>query len=890
MLADLRTDADLARRDRTLLDRLDEANYAKSRITDEDAAHSGDRPYIYGLACVKLYGAAFRDDGIDIDRLEPAAAAALIRKRTIWPQIVFALDDWYQFDPVDERAGRLLEIANFVDEDAVRKHIRAAIGRKDRALLLQIADGPEADSLSPQTALLLAAGLESPKDTNDSARVAERALRRFPGDFWLNDLAGLYFQYADPPRTLEAVGAFQSALAVRPDIDMVLTNLSLTWAALGERDRALEVLSRAMRGRSLYFMNRESQIDLLLEKADWAGAEAAGCAGLRDAPQSCPARSKLVGVLSQLGRAEEAGRVMDEALALPRRTLIDSRCLGIALSNLNRDREAVSHFREIVKAAAGNGEFLSMLGMALIKSGQTEEGMTDLQKGVERSPRSALCHNLLALTLAAQGQWDEAIAADRTAIDRCALRRLQSEHLRRPPEAGRTTPGGAGRQRRGGPAQPQECRSVVPAGPLPRGIGLACRRDRLVPGSHPAPALAGLLPRGSRQGRDATKGSSRGDRGSHRGGSPGTRLRPVPQYAGKRLLRAEGLPQGHRRVSPGRRLERQGPDLSDQPGEHAPPDREQDRGVRALPQGDRGRSGGRHDPPEPLYGSGRGTAIRRGHRRRSGRRAAAPADPACHAMLGLALIRKGQPEKGQEELRKAIALDPRNSYWPLTLAENLVVTGKTAEAVAMAQAVVRLDPTSASSHDRLGTILHEARRYPEAVDALREATRLDPKSAVYLYHLAGSLHALGQPARDEALAVSRKMVALAPDQPECLARLASILVARGDDREAEATFQKAIELPQPNGNALDTYAQFLISRKRYGAAEAAFDRAIALAPGITTHRFGLVRCYQDTKQWGKAVEAQEAVVRLIPNDAAAVRTLGVCLRRAGRPADAPGLV
>ena len=198
ILGVIRKKAAAADRDRTMLELLEDARYATSRISNADINYTLARPYIYGSAGAERYAKAFRDYGIDVTALDSADAAALVRARRIRRNLVAALDDWYQADPAS-RSSRLLAVADDADDDAVRKRIRAAIGRKDRSELLRIADGPEADSFSPQTALLLASGLETPRDTNDSARVARRALSRHPDDFWLNDLAGLYFTYSDPP-------------------------------------------------------------------------------------------------------------------------------------------------------------------------------------------------------------------------------------------------------------------------------------------------------------------------------------------------------------------------------------------------------------------------------------------------------------------------------------------------------------------------------------------------------------------------------------------------------------------------------------------------------------------------------------------------------------------
>jgi eukaryotic-like serine/threonine-protein kinase len=431
----IRKKAAAADRDLTMLDRLEDARYAKTRLSNADINFALARLYFYGSAGAELYAKAFRDYGIDVTALDSADAAARVRARPIRRNLVAALNDWYQVNPAADRSGRLLAVADGADDDAVPKRIRAAIDRKDHSELLRIADGPEADSFSPQTALLLASGLETPRDTNDSARVARRALSRHPDDFWLNYLAGMYFLHSDPPRPVEALAAFQAALAARPDGHAVLNAIGITWSLLGDYDRAAAVFSQSLERDKHYLMTRVRLFQALLDSGNLAGAEVAARAWVRDEPDSPAALGSLAGVLHLVGQVEEADRLMKDAIRHGSPDGPDAVFLSQKLTLMGRDEDALPYFRQAAKLAAHHGEFASLLGLALLRTSRRGEAMVELRRGVELWPFSALCWHALADGLASEGKFEEALTADRKALERnpfqSAVRVSYAVHLRR---------------------------------------------------------------------------------------------------------------------------------------------------------------------------------------------------------------------------------------------------------------------------------------------------------------------------------------------------------------------------------------------------------------------------------------------------------------------------
>ena len=204
-LATIRREASDAARDRTMLDRLEEARHAKARLSNADIDPTLERPYIYGSAGAGRYAESFRDYGIDLERLDPVEAASKIPPPgPIRRDLVAALDDWSRINPASGISGRLLAIADDADDDAARKRIREAIVRKDRPESAPDRRRPRGRLLPPDRP---PAGLRRGDPPGHQRLGPGRPAGPGPAprDFWLNNLAGIYFLYSDPPRPVRAL-------------------------------------------------------------------------------------------------------------------------------------------------------------------------------------------------------------------------------------------------------------------------------------------------------------------------------------------------------------------------------------------------------------------------------------------------------------------------------------------------------------------------------------------------------------------------------------------------------------------------------------------------------------------------------------------------------------
>jgi serine/threonine-protein kinase len=120
----------------------------------------------------------------------------------------------------------------------------------------------------------------------------------------------------------------------------------------------------------------------------------------------------------------------------------------------------------------------------------------------------------------------------------------------------------------------------------------------------------------------------------------------------------------------------------------------------------------------------------------------------AHAAVAMIKIADWDWAGAEQEARRAIALDP-DVYTPLTMLLN--ITGRHAEAIALSERAVRLNPLSAEAHRYHGNVLFWARKYEDAVSRLKRAIDLEPRHLGAMSVLGSAYVSLGR--LQDALAV-----------------------------------------------------------------------------------------------------------------------------------------
>ncbi len=194
------------------------------------------------------YVAAFREIGIDVDRLETSEAAKRITARQdVASAVVPAMDDWVAVRSTlagSDATGRLVAILSIADSDPWRKEVREALVRKDWPKLEQLAASDDTNRQPAATLCALSAALQAGTHFGNSVNIdlLRRAQVKYPSDYWINHRLGecLVSVLYRKDLTAEGIGFLQVARALRPQEEQVLLHLGGAYALHGQDSRAVE--------------------------------------------------------------------------------------------------------------------------------------------------------------------------------------------------------------------------------------------------------------------------------------------------------------------------------------------------------------------------------------------------------------------------------------------------------------------------------------------------------------------------------------------------------------------------------------------------------------------------------------------------------------------------
>ncbi len=218
-----------------------------------------------------------------------------------------------------------------------------------------------------------------------------------------------------------------------------------------------------------------------------------------------------------------------------------------------------------------------------------------------------------------------------------------------------------------------------------------------------------------------------------------------------------------------------------------------------------------------------------------------------------ARVRLGRYAEAHEDLRRAVALDPKNADYQAGLGYVLWKVGRPAEAIAAERAALKLSDANFTAHYQLGRFLllgGDPKNLAEAATHLRRALELDPRRSEVRFDLLTAYRALG-------------------DQPNAIAQLNLLQDARPADPRV-------------------TYADALLASDRgdLNAAINSFRDTLRLDPSLVGARQDLGLAYLKLKRWPEAVETFAEMSRRETDSVEAAYFYALALFNSGRVPDA----
>jgi serine/threonine-protein kinase len=247
--------------------------------------------------------------------------------------------------------------------------------------------------------------------------------------------------------------------------------------------------------------------------------------------------------------------------------------------------------------------------------------------------------------------------------------------------------------------------------------------------------------------------------------------------------------------------------------------------------------------------------------------------------LAEALREDGRTDEAAALLQVLLREQPENPHLFNRLGYQLAQQGRYAEAAAAFLEATRLQPNEPTAHSNLAAALYYQGKVKEAEAPCREALRLRPRFATAYNNLGSALH--GQRKFKEAAEAFRAVLQLQPDDPTAHNNLGNALRDQGKAVEAAAAYREALRL-QPNlPEAHNNLGSLLRDGGRFREAEEACREAIRLKPDFPLAHFSLGGVLRDQGKLKEAVAAYREAIRLRPDYAKAYNNLGIILRVQG---------
>ena len=178
-------------------------------------------------------------------------------------------------------------------------------------------------------------------------------------------------------RFREALGALQTAVRLKPDDPLTRYNLGVTYASLGQPDRATVSFRDAIR----------------LKPDD-------------------PITHYNLGILHHLqGNHEAAIAPLQTAVRLKPDFAVAYLTLGIALANTQSFSRAEDALKEAIRLSPENADAHYNLGVVYIEMGHRDQATEVLEQAISHNPEHADAHFNLGRAYEALGRYDEAVAA-----------------------------------------------------------------------------------------------------------------------------------------------------------------------------------------------------------------------------------------------------------------------------------------------------------------------------------------------------------------------------------------------------------------------------------------------------------------------------------------------
>lgn len=183
-----------------------------------------------------------------------------------------------------------------------------------------------------------------------------------------------------------------------------------------------------------------------------------------------------------------------------------------------------------------------------------------------------------------------------------------------------------------------------------------------------------------------------------------------------------------------------------------------------------------------------------------------PKQPEAHIVLGLTYLQKDQFDDAAKVLEEGIGHNPKNADLHFNLGTVYDKLNRFDDVVRAMEAAIKLDPHHADALNYLGySYAERGVKIDQALSLTKRAVALKPNNGYYIDSLAWALFKSGM--LNEALAEIKRAVALAQDDPVLYEHLGDIYANQRNFSEARESWLRALELDPSNSKLMDRFRE-----------------------------------------------------------------------------------
>jgi len=231
--------------------------------------------------------------------------------------------------------------------------------------------------------------------------------------------------------------------------------------------------------------------------------------------------------------------------------------------------------------------------------------------------------------------------------------------------------------------------------------------------------------------------------------------------------------------------------------------------------------------------------------------------------MATALRALGRTEEASAQCEQVLREDPGNSDAHTVLGNFLNRQSRYAEAVTHYRAALKRGETNAVLHSNLGVALSQMGKLEEGIREYRRSLEIDPTDADVRVNLGDAL--MGIRGTAEAVAEYREAVRLSPNDPRPAEVLGRTLMQLGRDAEALSAFQRALAIAETAG-AYHNVASLHGRAGRTDQAVAGYRKALKIDPGAIYARNNLGLTFCEQGRFREALELWRAGLKLEPGN------------------------